>query len=55
MTNETALSKQNSLGKQEDPSLRFESCILLAVSADSITTLEPGSLIRQRRMMVAEC
>jgi hypothetical protein len=42
MTNGTALSKQNSLGKQEDPSLPFEPCILLAVSAGSITTLDAG-------------
>jgi hypothetical protein len=40
MTNETALSKQNSLGKQEDPSLPFDPRILLAVSAGSITTLD---------------
>jgi hypothetical protein len=55
ISNETALRKQNSLGKQEDPSLPFEPWILLAVSAGSVTTLDAGISHKQRRMMIAEC
>ena len=39
MTNEMALSKQNSLGKQEDLFLPIEACILLGVRSPAIVRL----------------